>query len=40
MKILDENSIPFLNRLKVYPNPFNPNTTIFIELNRKKECKG
>ena len=39
MKILEENSIPFLNRLKVYPNPFNPNTTISIELNGKKSVR-
>ena len=39
METLDKNSIPFFNRLKVYPNPFNPNVTIFIELNRKKNVR-
>ena len=39
MKNIAETPIAFFEKLKAYPNPFNPNTTIFIDLNRKNTLR-
>ena len=39
MKNIEESPIAFFEKLKAYPNPFNPNTTIFIDLNRKNTVR-